>query len=222
VDFAGFDPDTHLIFFSCGDGTLSIYHEKSADVYEDAGAVKTQPSAKTMAFDPKTKKIFLPAAEILEGPPAQPGGRLRAHRSQEHLWFWLSENHKAKRRARKRSKSLNAIQFSGRVSEQHQVDFSFDQFIGNLEIRVDGQPVVKDFRMLSLSLTKRYEFTVGQAEQHHVAIEKKENYFSPAFGPCNIASSSTVNWCRLMKVNNLRSYESYVQGHESIFRFLGK
>jgi DNA-binding beta-propeller fold protein YncE len=75
VDFAGFDPDTHLIFFSCGDGTLSIYREKSADVYEDAGAVKTQPSAKTMAFDSKTKKIFLPAAEILEGPPAQPGGR---------------------------------------------------------------------------------------------------------------------------------------------------
>ena len=75
VDYAGFDPDAHLIFFSCGDGTLSIYREKSADVYEDAGAVKTQPSAKTMAFDPKTKKVFLPAAEILEGPPAQPGGR---------------------------------------------------------------------------------------------------------------------------------------------------
>jgi DNA-binding beta-propeller fold protein YncE len=75
VDYAGFDPDAKLIFFSCGDGTLSIYHEKSADVYEDAGAVKTQPSAKTMAFDPKTKKIFLPAAEIVEGPPAQPGGR---------------------------------------------------------------------------------------------------------------------------------------------------
>ena len=75
VDFAGFDPDAHLIFFSCGAGTLSIYREKSADVYEDAGAVTTQPSAKTMAFDPKTKKIFLPAAEILETPPAQPGGR---------------------------------------------------------------------------------------------------------------------------------------------------
>src|SRR5882672_7700066 len=75
VDYAGFDPDAKLIFFSCGAGTLSIYHEKSADVYEDAGAVTTQPSAKTMAFDPKTKKIFLPAAEYTEGPPAQPGGR---------------------------------------------------------------------------------------------------------------------------------------------------
>jgi DNA-binding beta-propeller fold protein YncE len=75
VDYAGFDPDAHLIFFSCGAGTLSIYREKSADVYEDAGAVTTQPTAKTMAFDPKTKKIFLPAAEYTEGPPAQPGGR---------------------------------------------------------------------------------------------------------------------------------------------------
>jgi DNA-binding beta-propeller fold protein YncE len=75
VDYAGFDPDAHLIFFSCGDGTLSIYREKSADVYEDAGAVQTQRSARTMAFDSKTKKIFLPAAEVTEGPPAQPGGR---------------------------------------------------------------------------------------------------------------------------------------------------
>lgn len=75
VDYAGFDPEAHLIFFSCGEGTLSIYREKSADVYEDAGAVKTQPTAKTMAFDPKTKKVFLPAAEYTETPPAQPGGR---------------------------------------------------------------------------------------------------------------------------------------------------
>ena len=75
VDFAAFDPDSSLIFFSCGDGTLSIYREKSADQYEDAGAVKTQPSAKTMAFDPKTKKIFLPAAEFQETPNADPTKR---------------------------------------------------------------------------------------------------------------------------------------------------
>jgi hypothetical protein len=43
------------MFFSCGDGTLSIYHEKSADDYQDAGAVKTQPSAKTLAFDPSKR-----------------------------------------------------------------------------------------------------------------------------------------------------------------------
>src|SRR5258706_1808541 len=75
VDYAAFDPEAGLIFFSCGDGTLSIYREKSADAYEDARAVKTQPSAKTMAFDPKTKKIFLPAAEYLETPASEPGRR---------------------------------------------------------------------------------------------------------------------------------------------------
>jgi len=75
VDFAGFDPQARLIFFSCGEGTLNIFHEKSADQYEDAGAVKTQPSAKTMAYDPKTKKIFLSAAEFVETPATEAGGR---------------------------------------------------------------------------------------------------------------------------------------------------
>ena len=77
------------------------------------------------------------------------------------------------------------MQFSFRVGvqEQHQVDFSFDQFIGNLEIKVDGQPVVKDFRMLSLSLTKRYDFTVGTHEQHHIIIEKKRKLFLAGVRP---------------------------------------
>src|SRR5258705_929725 len=77
VDYAGFDPSAALIFFSCGDGTLSIYREKSANDYEDAGPVQTQPSAKTRAFDAKTKKIFLPAAEYVETPTSEPGGRAR-------------------------------------------------------------------------------------------------------------------------------------------------
>ena len=77
VDYAAFDPQSKLVFFSCGEGTLSIYREKSADEYEDAGAVKTQPSAKTMAFDPRTKKIFLSAAEITEIPAADPAQRPR-------------------------------------------------------------------------------------------------------------------------------------------------
>ena len=75
VDYAGFDPDAKLIFFSCGEGVLSIYREKSADDYEDAGAVKTQARARTMAFDPKTRRIFLTTAEFVETPAATPGGR---------------------------------------------------------------------------------------------------------------------------------------------------
>lgn len=75
VDFAGFDPQAKLIFFSCSEGVLSVFHEKSADEYEDVGPIKTQPSARTMAFDAKTKKIFLPAAEYVETPATTPGGR---------------------------------------------------------------------------------------------------------------------------------------------------
>jgi YVTN family beta-propeller protein len=75
VDYAAFDPQAKLVFFSCSEGILSIFHEKSADAYEDAGPVKTQPGARTMAFDPKTKKIFLSAAEYIETPATTPGGR---------------------------------------------------------------------------------------------------------------------------------------------------
>jgi hypothetical protein len=77
------------------------------------------------------------------------------------------------------------MQFSFRVgnNEKHQVDFSFDQFMGNLEIRVDGQTVVKDFRMFSLSLTKRYQFTVGVRERHDVIIEKKRKLFLAGVRP---------------------------------------
>ena len=77
------------------------------------------------------------------------------------------------------------MQFSFTVGtgEQHRVEFSFDQFAGNLEIKVDGQPVVKDFRMFSLFLTKRYEFTVGVQEQHQILIEKKRKLFLAGFRP---------------------------------------
>ena len=77
------------------------------------------------------------------------------------------------------------MNFSFRVGiqEQHQIDFSFDQMIGNLEIRVDGQPLVKDFRMFSLKLTKRYEFTVGSQEQHHIVIEHKRKLFLAGVRP---------------------------------------
>jgi len=75
VDWAEYDPAAKLVFFSCGEGTLSIYHQKSADEYDDAGAVQTQPSAKTMAFDQKSKRLFLSAAEYVETPNPDPTKR---------------------------------------------------------------------------------------------------------------------------------------------------
>ena len=69
------------------------------------------------------------------------------------------------------------------VTEQHQIDFSFDQFMGDLEIKIDGQPLIKDFRMFSLKLSKRYEFEVGVNEKHQVAIEKKRKLFLAGLRP---------------------------------------
>ena len=63
------------------------------------------------------------------------------------------------------------------VNKQHRIDFSFDQFVGHLEIKVDGQTVIKDFRIFSLKLTMRYELTVGTSEQHSLVIEKKRKLF---------------------------------------------
>lgn len=63
VDAVAFDPDNKLVFTSNADGTVSVVRQKSADEYESVGDIQTQKSAKTMAFDPKTKRLFLSAAE---------------------------------------------------------------------------------------------------------------------------------------------------------------
>jgi len=75
VDAAGYDPESRTIFFSNGDGMLNIFHQKSADEYEDLGAVMTQPAAKTMAYDPRAKRIYLPAADVEVIPPADSAQR---------------------------------------------------------------------------------------------------------------------------------------------------
>ena len=73
--------------------------------------------------------------------------------------------------------------FTVGINEQHRVDFSFDQMIGNLEIKVDCQTAIKDFRFASLTLTKRYDLIVGINEKHHVAIEKKRKLFLAGLRP---------------------------------------
>ena len=64
VDAVAFDPDNNLIFASNGGGTVSVIRQKSPNEYESVGDIQTQPSAKTMAFDPKTKRLFLSAAQM--------------------------------------------------------------------------------------------------------------------------------------------------------------
>jgi DNA-binding beta-propeller fold protein YncE len=74
VDGVTFDAENKLIFCSNADGTISVIRQKSPDQYESVGDIQTQASAKTMALDPKTKRMFLSAAEMVP-PPAGDKGR---------------------------------------------------------------------------------------------------------------------------------------------------
>ena len=59
-----FDADTHLIYTSNGvDANLVIYAQVDANTYRLAEADTTRPYARTMALDPKTKKVYTVTAE---------------------------------------------------------------------------------------------------------------------------------------------------------------
>ena len=68
-DATAYDPDKKLVFSSNGAGTLTVVKQESADKYTVLDNVKTEKSARTMALDPKTHKIYLPAAQF-GAPPA--------------------------------------------------------------------------------------------------------------------------------------------------------
>ncbi len=64
-DAAAFDAAKGLVFSSNGqDGTLTVIHEDDPDRYSVVATAITQKSARTMALDPMTHKIYLVAAEF--------------------------------------------------------------------------------------------------------------------------------------------------------------
>jgi len=63
VDATVYDPEKKLIFNSNGEGTITVIEQDGPNEYEVVQTVKTAPRAKTMAFDPKTHKLFLSTAE---------------------------------------------------------------------------------------------------------------------------------------------------------------
>jgi len=65
VDAVAFDPETRLIFCSCGDGTVTVIKQENADSYSVVQTIKTQNRARTMALDTKTHKIYLSVAETV-------------------------------------------------------------------------------------------------------------------------------------------------------------
>ena len=69
VDGDAFDPETKDAFASNGDGTLTVIHEDSPDKFTVIDNVPTKRSARTMALDPQTHRIYLSAADL--GAPAK-------------------------------------------------------------------------------------------------------------------------------------------------------
>ena len=70
-DGVAFDADLGLVFSSNGiDGTLTVIHQDTPDDYRVTATVTTQVSARTMALDPVTHKIYLAAAQF--GPTPAP------------------------------------------------------------------------------------------------------------------------------------------------------
>jgi hypothetical protein len=63
-----FDPRSGLVFVSTREGWVHIFHEDSPDHFSEAGKVKTELGAKTMAYDPKSDRIFVDTANF-EKPP---------------------------------------------------------------------------------------------------------------------------------------------------------
>jgi YVTN family beta-propeller protein len=77
VDATSFDPESGLILASTGDGRVTVIHQSSPDQYSILDTIETMRGAKTMVFDPATKKLFLPTVEgvpsTATGPPRPSG-----------------------------------------------------------------------------------------------------------------------------------------------------
>lgn len=75
-DGAAFDPARKLILSSNGDGTLTVIREHDANTFVPLGATRTAQSARTIAIDVHSGRVFLPAANVDKiDPPATPGSR---------------------------------------------------------------------------------------------------------------------------------------------------
>jgi outer membrane protein assembly factor BamB len=80
ADAEVYDPKSGLVFVSTREGWVHIFHEDSPDHFSEAGKVKTEWGAKTMAYDPKTDRIFVDTADFEKPEPTneKPHPRPRA------------------------------------------------------------------------------------------------------------------------------------------------
>ena len=71
-DGVAFDPATGLVYASNGEGTLTILRETAPGTYGVVETVPTKKSARTLALDPATHRVLLPAARFAPAPPPSP------------------------------------------------------------------------------------------------------------------------------------------------------
>jgi hypothetical protein len=71
VDGSVYDAETGLAFSSNGEGTLTVVRESAPGKFKTE-TIPTQRSARTMALDSKTHKIYLPVAEFGPAPAPTP------------------------------------------------------------------------------------------------------------------------------------------------------
>lgn len=63
-----YDPKNGIVFVSTREGWVHIFHEDSPDHFSEAGKVKTEFGAKTMAYDSQTDRIFVDTADFEKAP----------------------------------------------------------------------------------------------------------------------------------------------------------
>jgi YVTN family beta-propeller protein len=73
TDGAAFDPKRKLIFSSNNDGTLSVFHEDSPQVFKPLGSIHTGVTGKNMTIDPDSGRLFVAVADIDPKAPVPPG-----------------------------------------------------------------------------------------------------------------------------------------------------
>jgi DNA-binding beta-propeller fold protein YncE len=71
-DGTAFDPTTGLVFAANGEGTLTVLKETAPGSYGVVQTVPTKKSARTLALDPATHRVLLPAARFAPPPSPSP------------------------------------------------------------------------------------------------------------------------------------------------------
>ncbi len=63
VDAGTFDSKSKMVYLSTGDGKVSVFHQDSPDKYSLVQEIATKTGGKTMGYDGKTGRVFVPTSD---------------------------------------------------------------------------------------------------------------------------------------------------------------